>query len=236
MSFFIHICKRQIPGITLCAALLAAQTTHAATVSAAYEGVINQDSGLGLIGQTLRVDLTYDDSLAPTTSWTGGSLNDAAQYDAYLSSMTVTIGAYSWNWDSLTGYSSIFLYNDSTISYSIGTEDRVESLASGFTGSELVSGAHSYSSNLFLSDNDALTGLTNGQSLPNPAPDAGLFTRAEGNTLQLEFYAPNEFDPWGNYYLIETAGVNNVSAVPLPAAFWLFGASLLGLSGIARRR
>lgn len=34
----------------------------------------------------------------------------------------------------------------------------------------------------------------------------------------------------------ELAGTANVSAVPVPAAVWLFGSGLVGLAGIARRR
>lgn len=223
-------------GLALCAGLLLSQTGHAAIVSASYEGTINNDSGLGLFGQTLRFDLTYDDSVSPSSSWVGGALNDAAQFDNYLINMVVSIGTSSWTWNSSSGYSSIFLYNDSLISYSIGSEDRISSFVSDFSGSDLIADAHSYSASLFLSDNSALTGLTAGQYLPNPAPDADLFTRAEGNTLQLEFYSPLGGDPWGNYYLIETAGVSNVSPVPLPAAFWVFGSGLIGLVGVARRR
>ena len=181
--------RNRIPVLSLCAGLLLSPTSQAAPVSAAYEGIIVTDSGLGLNGQVLQVAFTYDDSIAPGTSWIGGNLNDSAMFENHLISMTVSIGASSWDWDN-TGTPAIFLYNDALISYSIGSEDRVESFVSGFTGTELVSGAHSYSSNLFLSDNTALTGLNDGQNLPNPAPDADLFTRAEGNALQFEFYVP----------------------------------------------
>lgn len=235
MAFSFRILDKRITSVTLIAGLLLNQASHAALVTASYEGIIDSDSGLGLIGEVMQVSLTYDDSIAPSYSWTGGNLNDSAMFDNFVTSMTVTIGSNSWNWNS-SGTSSIFLYNDALISYSIGTEDRVESLVSDFSGPELVAGAHSYSSNLFLSDNNALDALTDGQNLPNPAPDADLFTRTEGNLLQFEFYTPNEFDPWGNYYLIETAGVSNTSPVPVPAAAWLFGSGLLGLIGVARRR
>jgi hypothetical protein len=32
------------------------------------------------------------------------------------------------------------------------------------------------------------------------------------------------------------ATVNSTSAVPVPAALWLFGSGLIGLAGVARRR
>lgn len=47
-------------------------------------------------------------------------------------------------------------------------------------------------------------------------------------------------DEFGGYYgdqiAFSAASVNVVSAVPVPAAAWLFGSGLIGLAGIARRR
>lgn len=235
MSFSNHSTIKRNLGIALCSGMLLGQSAHAAIVSASYQGIIDSDSGLGLVGQTLRFDFTYDDSVAPTTSYTSGPLNDHAEFYDYLTSMTVTIGANSWVWDGGIGNSAIFLTNNGVHSYAIGAEDRVTGFTSGFNGTELVSAAHSYSAYLFLSDNASLTGLNNAQVLPNPAPDADLFTRSEGNLLQLEFYTPDGGDPWGNYYLIETSGVSNVSSVPIPSAIWLFGSFFAGLLGVARR-
>lgn len=236
--------KKELAFI-FCAATCLPVTAQSAVVSAGYEGIIDSDSGLGLIGETLQIAFTYDDSVLPSTSYVGGNLNDSALYDNHMLSMTVTIGSNIWSWNTAADTSSIFLYNDALITFAIGTEDRVSNIASGFTGTELVPGAHSYSSYVWLSDNEApLDGLTDGQTLPGVAPDANLFTRAEGNSLQFEFYSPvqydpndpNSIDPYGNYFLIETAGVNNISAVPVPAAAWLFASGLIGLAGFARRR
>ena len=41
--------------------------------------------------------------------------------------------------------------------------------------------------------------------------------------------------PYGDQVVFESAMVN-VSAVPVPAAVWLFGSGLIGLAGLARRR
>ena len=47
-------------------------------------------------------------------------------------------------------------------------------------------------------------------------------------------------DDLGNYYgnqiTFDPATVNVVSAVPVPAAFWLFGSGLIGLASVAKRR
>lgn len=44
--------------------------------------------------------------------------------------------------------------------------------------------------------------------------------------------SPSNFG--GSQYLLSLTGT--VSAVPVPAAIWLFGSGLLGLVGVARRR
>jgi len=53
-----------------------------------------------------------------------------------------------------------------------------------------------------------------------------------------EIFYVEEFDTQGNTIFMATGIVNSVSAspVPVPAAFWLFGSGLLGLTGIAIRK
>ena len=65
---------------------------------------------------------------------------------------------------------------------------------------------------------------------------------AEGDTYTLNYSATVPAgDPSGfggvmyNFFLTGTVGAA-VSAVPVPAAVWLFGSGLLGLAGVARRR
>lgn len=43
------------------------------------------------------------------------------------------------------------------------------------------------------------------------------------------------FDGAGNMYIGDGASIWKVSAVPIPAAFWLFGSGLIGMLGFARR-
>ena len=56
------------------------------------------------------------------------------------------------------------------------------------------------------------------------------------NTIDFAFF---NLEQWDNGALVFKAGgvlANNYSAVPIPAAVWLFGSGLIGLVGIARRK
>ena len=80
------------------------------------------------------------------------------------------------------------------------------------------------------------TGLTNGVGLVTCAVDCAV-----GDTYTLNYSATVPLgDPSGfggvKYYLHLQGTIAAGSAVPVPAAAWLFGSGLLGLAGIARRR
>ena len=61
---------------------------------------------------------------------------------------------------------------------------------------------------------------------------------AVGSTYQLDYYTPIPSSPLHNFggvpYTLQLVGT--VSAVPVPAAVWLFGSGVLGLAGLARRK
>jgi len=75
--------------------------------------------------------------------------------------------------------------------------------------------------------------------------DSSYFSRYESSSFTPKLNAYYNFDPETGYGKI-SAGVSGgvsitydytpVSAVPVPAAVWLFGSGLLGLVGIARRK
>lgn len=128
------------------------QPTLAAPVSASYQGIIQSDSGLGLLGQVLRVDFSYDASIS------GSPSGSATFYADFIESMTVRIGAHQWNWQP-GGSASMFLNNDDVITFLIGTEDRIYLEAAGFSGPDIApepAGAESYRLSLFLSDNEPM--------------------------------------------------------------------------------
>lgn len=67
--------------------------------------------------------------------------------------------------------------------------------------------------------------------------DAGLALQVEGLTLELGGF---EFvEAMGDVVIFEATEYHStftVSAVPIPAAVWMFGSAILGLVGVARRR
>ena len=59
---------------------------------------------------------------------------------------------------------------------------------------------------------------------------------ADGETyaLDMDVHVPAAFTSVP--YSLHMEGTINASAVPVPAAVWLFGSGLLGLVGVARRK
>lgn len=196
----------------------------AAPVSGIYEGTIFADSGLGLIGQTMTVDFTYDDATPA-----GGT----GFYTDLVSSMTVTIGSNVWTWDS-GGSSFANLQDNDVIIFSAGVEDRVTMSAYEFSGPSLAVDVDdsSYALDIYLNDvtpeNDP-DGLAS-EDLPPVVPDPGLFQYTQTVSPLLAFsFVSGDFET-GTFYQIQA---DNVELVPEPAS-----AALLGLGGLVllRRR
>jgi len=65
----------------------------------------------------------------------------------------------------------------------------------------------------------------------------GAICDTEGNFIGADASAPGSaFNANGELINLEGTVVQNLSAVPVPAAVWLFGSGLIGLIGIARRK
>ena len=233
-----HTCSHvRTLAATLAMGLCMAQPAHSASVSGSYQGTIDSDSGLGLIGQTLRVDFTYDDAAVPDDGsvYNGPNLY-AATFSSFLQSMTVRIGAHTWTWDNANGSDYLTLYDNSVIVYSIGTEDRLTLFGYEFTGPDIAGpGSYGYALEIYLSDNtpavdpDALSGYT---ALPAVAPNPDRFNTPDWlNTMEFSFHIG---DPeTGPRFAITTANVTQ--AVPEPESFALMLAGV-GLVGWATRR
>lgn len=54
--------------------------------------------------------------------------------------------------------------------------------------------------------------------------------------IELSFFAVREFDEFDNETYFGYGKLHSVSAIPIPAAVWLFGTALLGLVGFSKRR
>lgn len=207
-------------------------SAHAAPVGGSYAGIVDTDSGLGLIGQTMRVDFVYDDAA------TGSASGSATFYDDFLESLSVTIGPHVWVWQSASGSQFAFLNNDDDISTPIGVEDRIYASAGTFVGPNLPAetvDANSYTFSLRLSDT-VPTGMPDGLSddttLPTTAPDPDAFSGPGTNEMEFRFFTGHpEFG--GTFYRIATA---NVTTIPVPAALWLLGPIVAGLPLLGRRR
>ncbi len=221
----------QLLGAALLGLSLGLPAAHAA--SGSYQGIIDADSGLGFIGQTMRVDFVYDETTSPS-----GVFGGTAFFDGFLTSMSVTIGASSWNWDP-TAYSSISLTNDTVLVFVDGTEDRVSAYADTFNGPSLVAPpvqAEAYFFDFGLSDNlpnGGPDGLGAHETLPVTAPNPDLF-RIDGNNenrMSFRFYTG---DPEvGNQYAITA---QNVALVPEPSAVLMMLAGLGMIGMVAGRR
>ncbi len=199
--------------------------SQAALVSGVYEGTIINDGGLGLVGQTMVVDFTYDDTTP---------LSYGTTYENLLTDVTVTIGANVWTWNN-TEYSSATLYDNEILLVGVGEEDRVEMFAYEFSGPSLAPGVQdvSYTLGIYLNDDepdgspDGLTSI----SLPSTIPDPALFQYTEYDRPLLSFSFISGDGELGTFYSIDA---NNVRLIPEPATMGLLG--LGGLLTLLHRR
>lgn len=214
--------------VSVVVALVAVVPSKAAEVSGGYMGTVSQDDGLGLIGQTMTAQFTYDDTTPVSFSSLGTS------YDNPLTSATVTIGANVWTWNS-ADYSSITLYDNDIILIPVGEEDRAEIDASTFSGPSLVPNVEdfSYSLSIYLNDEEPdgnPDGLSS-EDLPSMVPDPGLFqyTQFERPIMTFSFISGDA--ELGTFYQIEA---NNLRLIPEPASLGLLALSAMAL--VRRRR
>lgn len=209
----------------------------AAIVSGSYQGTIDSDSGLGLIGQVMVLDFSYDDAVAPSST----ASNGGSTYLGFLESMSVSIGGNSWHWDKAAGSSFLTLDDDNVKTFAIGVEDRLFASVDVFTGPNLTADSvtpSAYSLSLTLSDNvpfGAPDGLNVETMLPSVAPDPSLFTNDTGfgNAMTFSFFTGALEQPGGQFYSISTGGV---TAVPEPSIAWRLVAVVGVLFGVRRRR
>ncbi|MGE0386830.1 MAG: VPLPA-CTERM sorting domain-containing protein [Gammaproteobacteria bacterium] len=223
-------------GATILAAALASAgaSAVAAPVSGSYKGTIVADSDLGLVGMTMYADFTYDDAVAPGSTFL--TLR-TAMFDAPILSLSVRIGANVWAFDPINGGSFAEQTDDGVLGSIV--EDRFDFSAYTFAGPDLVSEPvtpDAYSFSLYLWDEqpaNAPDALSDFLALPAVAPVPEQFQTQGLHLMQFSFFTG---DPeLGDRYFIETGPVSTASPVPVPAAFWLLGTGLAA-TGLLRRR
>lgn len=119
----------------------------------------------------------------------------------------------------------------STASHLVIDSNQIVGISGPFPGD--VYRATSLSGVLDLSGNAFVLGLFTGGSWYADTGTADVSLGA--NSALLEFIVPSETGPEPTSATTFAIDVD-VSPIPVPAAVWLFGAGLMGLAGVARRR
>ncbi|NNM01514.1 MAG: hypothetical protein HKO62_12245 [Gammaproteobacteria bacterium] len=215
------------------AASLVTGSAPAAEISASYEGIIASDSGLGLVGQTMRVDITWD------TATAGSPSGNATFYTGLITAATVTVGANVWSYNG-SGSTSLFLYNDDVIVFANGPEDRVNLSAGGMEGPELGTGTPlsppTLAVDLFdLEPAGTPDGLSDDTVLPAMPLDPALFqdTASQDSRMRLSWFTGPIGNIFNNFQVNDFALVQGPPApdapvgVPVPVAALLVLAVLL---------
>ena len=221
-------------SVALLPALLVIESADAAIVNWTYSGTITTvEAGftdLYAAGDSFSGQFTYDTtSPAISTGITPAPSDNNASYDAALLSGSITIGDYSLVFDNAT--SSFIVLNDFVDE----------------TTQQLFGDALALSSTLPQTDPLATSSLTVGfvdssgsifdsAVLPDGSIDTSLFQQMS----LLVITSPTcDITVCDFAFTTPVEGVINtvsVSAVPLPAATWLFISGLVGFLSIGRRR
>lgn len=224
-----HVLRAVMTAACISGTLLSAPAS-AVPVMGHYEGLIHSSNFPGVAPNTtlLEVDFVYDDAAVPDNN-VGG----VADYSSFLQSLTVTVGANAWTWDSANGSAWLNIYDN----YSgMAGQDAVFVYVETFNGPALVPGAHSYVFSLSLYDQEPLAdpdGVTAPAPLPSTAPDPDDFQPwvAYENNMNFSFLVG---DPeTGDRYVVVASNITN--AVPEPATNILILAGLGIVAGASRR-
>jgi len=141
-------------------------------------------------------------------------------------------------------------YSDSTSSFNFDITNAYYGFDSNFETVEFQAGNNN--SSLQLSDNGSASSIFSYDAATNQVTYSGFYEDAAFNWISFSYTGSNftidltEIAPNGLAGFVGTTSLNtaytvdtlqiNVSAVPVPAAVWLFGSGIIGLLGIARRR
>ncbi len=197
---------------------------QAATITFAYEGIIDFAAGGAafdaFLGETLRIEYTFDD-----TAMGNVDLNASSSAGGYtLSTYTATVGSNSYN--GVGSSSSDISVTDDTFSNGSSFFDRYLVTPDGVGPVGPAIGGLAFRGARIEFLDSTMTAIT-GDGLPLIQPDPSAF---DALLLRISFDDNDDFE--GRL----SASIVTVSAVPVPAAAWLFGSGLLAMLGLARRK
>lgn len=222
-------------SVTLLPALLVMQSADAAIVNWTYSGTITTvEAGftdLYAVGDSFSGQFTYDSTSAGTSNGITPAPGDTlTSYDGAVLSGSITIGDYSLVFDNAS--SSLLVINDFV-------DDTQQFLGDGLNFSSLLPQSGPLATDfLNISFMDSQGSVFDSAALPDGSLDTSLFdqmsllvsstTNANCDVLvcDIAFSIPVEG-------VIDSV---SVSAVPLPAAAWLFISGLLGFVSVGYRR
>jgi len=223
----------------LSASILAFSTASSSAATFIYSGTLEHifvDDGTGsytgaMIGDTYSGHFSIGDSASDGTPILP-CLNDECEYDFPGSSFTTSI---SDGVMTETGTGSIVAIWDG---YDLETDDAafinvlpgiswaVDTLLDGWLGDSVLDNGTQLGVGFITQDTNLYSSLGY-QALPPSLTNTAT---------SLAFFTIEETDSSGNTTFLGFGRLDAVSAVPIPAAVWLFGSGLLGLIGIARRK
>lgn len=144
---------------------------------------------------------------------------------------------------SCTGICSIFTAAGQTASFSFDAQDGPASIAVGDISNVDISLSTPSGGALAFTNGTALTSTLNANG-SNQITDGTVDLQAVGATTGIVARGSLDFNTntWTAYVVsgsdgsLEQIASGTLSAVPVPAAAWLFGSALVGLAGVGRKR
>ena len=198
-----------LPAIALCSLVLTGNVAQAALVTYSFTGGVSNISG-ALLSPTMNLTSPVSGSFQFDNATAGTSNLHVGNYAGAVTGMNLSIGGYS---SSLTpGANAITLFNN------VGFGDRWK-LVTEMTGLS-ANGYTPISFDLHL-DHDG-GGAFNNTALQNP-PSLNSLTATRWRLI---------FENVEGHLVTVRGTLNSLTAVPLPAAVFLFGAGLISLVGL----
>ena len=81
-----------------------------------------------------------------------------------------------------------------------------------------------------------INGMSIDWGVYNPSHVYSILFVGLGSTIDMDYLDSNYPDNRGNFLSVNIYSDSTIPAVPVPAAFWLFGTALIGFVGVSRRR